>query len=204
MVGQVVEGDDGGRTADDRVVPVEPVAQDDGRRAVPVVDVDDVDGAAVGPERLEGGPGEEPEPPAVVGVVTLVGIAVEPGPVEGRRMVHQPEPVAVAHDVDDRDLGRAERRERVGDPDPTSGMLAVGQGHRPIAGQEDVDRRGRAVRDPPERPGQGVDDVAQPARLGPRFALGGDEGDAHLPDGSGRGASRNGPKPVHKARPARL
>ena len=49
-----------------------------------------------------------------------------------------------------------------------------------VAGQEDLDRarRGRPGT-PAERPGERVDDVAEPARLGPGLALGGDEDDAH-------------------------
>jgi hypothetical protein len=58
------------------------------------VQVDHVDRSAVGPERLECGPTEQAEAPGVVGVVAADRIAVVAGPVEGRRVVDQAEPIA--------------------------------------------------------------------------------------------------------------
>ena len=146
---------------------------------MPVVEVDDVDRSAVGAQCLERRPAEQPEAPRVVRVVTADRVAVVAGPIERRRVVHEPEAIAVADDVDDRHFGRAGRRDRVGNADPPPRRLAVGQGHRPVAREEHVDRRlGPAVR-PAECPGERVHDVTETAGLGPRLALGGDERDAH-------------------------
>ena len=71
-----------------------------GRAGVPVVEVEDVDRPAIGAQRLERGPAEQPEPPRVVGVVAG-RVAVEALAIECRRMVDQAQPIAVGRDVDD-------------------------------------------------------------------------------------------------------
>ena len=108
---------------------------------MPVVEVEDVDRPAVGAERLERGPAEQPEPPGVVGVVAG-GVAVEPLAVEGRRVVDQAQPVAVGRDVDDGHRAVARRRARIRDAQRgRTASTFVGLGHAPVARQEDVDRR---------------------------------------------------------------
>ena len=94
VIGQVVERHQDRRPADDRVVGVAGVAKDRRGSGVPVVEVDDVHRAIVGPERLERGPAEQPESPGVVGVIAR-GIAVEPVAIERRRVVDEAQPVAV-------------------------------------------------------------------------------------------------------------
>ena len=61
------------------------------------MDVEQVDRAALGPERLEGRPAEQAESPGVVGV------AVDPVAIEGRREIDQAEAIAVGHDGADDD-----------------------------------------------------------------------------------------------------
>ena len=186
MVGQVVDRHQGGRSPDDRVVGIEAVPQEDRRTGMPVVEMEDVDRSTVGPEGLQGRSTEQPEAPRVVRVVDAARLAVVTRPIEGRRVIDQAKPVAVAEDIDDGDLGISCRGQWIGHPDTPTGMLAVGQGHRPVARQEDVDRCIGAVRDAAEGASQGIDHVAEAARLGPRLALGGDERDTHLDHGSGR------------------
>ena len=179
VVGEVVQGHDHGGAADDRIVGVALVAVDRGRPGVPVVEVEHVERPVVRAEGLQRGPAEQPEPPGVVGVVAR-RVAVEALAIERGGMVDQAEAVAVGGDVEDRDRAVARRRARIRDADH-GGPLENGRDrHAPVARQEDVDRRlDRAGREPAERPGQRVDDVGQPAGLGPRFAFGGEHRHAH-------------------------
>ena len=137
VVGQVVERHDERRPPDDRVVRVALVAPDRRGPGVPVVEVEHVDGLAFGPQRLEGGATEQPEPPGVVRVVPG-GIPVEALAVEGGRMVHQSQPVAIGGDVEDRDLTVPGRCPRVRDPQDGRPASVGGSGHVPVAREEDV------------------------------------------------------------------
>ena len=84
------------------------VAEDRRGTGVPVMEMQDVERAAVGAQRLQRGPAEQPEAPRVVGVVAGV-VAVEALAIECRRVVDQPQPVAVGRDVED-GHGRSSRR----------------------------------------------------------------------------------------------
>jgi hypothetical protein len=181
VVGEVVDRQDDRRPTDHRVVGVPAVAEQRDRAGVPVVDVDQVDRPlaprGVGPERLERGPAEQPEPPGVVGEVAAARRTVEAVAVEGGRVVDEPEAVAVRRDVDDRDVDRAGERDAGRGHGRSSSRPLPRNRHGAVAREEDVDKpvgRARDVRAPgrarrPRRPGAG---------LRPRLALGRDERDA--------------------------
>ena len=85
------------------------------------MDVDQVDRpVGLGPEHLEGGPAEEPEPPGVVGVIAAAGRAVEAVAVECGRMVDESKPVAVRLDIDERQVHRPGERLRIGNAERPS------------------------------------------------------------------------------------
>ena len=71
-----------------------------------------------------GRPAEQPVAPRVVGEVAAAGRAVHPVAIERRRVVDEPEAVAVRRDVDDRQLGRAVLGERVRDADTRRPAIA--------------------------------------------------------------------------------
>ncbi len=112
VVGQVVQGHDHGRRADDRVVGVAQVAQDRGRSGLPVVEVDDIDRPAVGAQRLERRPAVQPEAPGVVGEVAR-RVAIERRPVEGGRVIDQAQPIAADERRDDGHVADPGRPPRV-------------------------------------------------------------------------------------------
>ncbi len=185
-----MEGVHDGRPPDDWIVGVPAIAVQGDGAGVPIVDVEHVDrrpaARGVCPDRLERSPAEHPEPP---GIVRLV---VEAVAVEGRRMVHEPEAVAIGCDIDDPDGRGAAAGEGVRDRhlDRRSG---IGRDRdRSVARQEHIDRGIGPVGYPAERPRQGVDHVAEPASLGPRLALGGDHRDAHRPMVATAGSPRVG------------
>ena len=138
VIGEVVDRQEGGGPADDRIGR----AADRPGRAAPArcasrgrQDVDRrLAGRGVGPQRLEGGPAEDAEAPRVVGVV------VEPGAVEGRRVVDEAEPVAVGLDREDTDRRDAARRQRIGHATTIDGWRPGRDRHAPIARQEHVHR----------------------------------------------------------------
>ena len=172
VVGKVVKGQDDRRRRDVRVVGVLRVAEDRGRRGVPVVEVDDIRRPALGPKGLEGRPAQETEAPRVVWKV------VEAVAIEGLRRIDEAEAVAIRWQVDDRHLGYAADGVRIRDRDPPTATGAGRHGDAPVARQEYVDRRlDLRRRDLSECPSEGVDDVRETAGLGPRLALGGDERD---------------------------
>ncbi len=210
LVGQVVDRDHDRRARDPRIAGIGDVAQQDGRHRLPVVEVQHVHRAVVVEESLERGPAQQPESPAVVGVVAIV-VAVEALAIEGRRVVDQADAIASRFELDEVDLRRALGSQRVGHGE-RSARRAIWHGHAPVQRQEDVDGsldvghyaarrlahdgtraepdlrlhhvfdgriRGLRLTDRGHRPGQRVDDVPQPARLGPRLAFGGDADDAH-------------------------
>ena len=107
VVGEVVERRDQRRPTDDRIVAIR-----GGRGTSPA-------GPACQSWRWSTSTGRpsarsassaaranKPEPPRVVGVVPGV-VAVEPVPIERRRVVDEPQPIAVGRDVDDRHRRRA-------------------------------------------------------------------------------------------------
>ena len=194
------------RAAEDRVGRVANVAVDRRRRGMPVVEVEHVDRPPICPERLESSAAEQPEPPRVVRVVAG-RVAVEAIAIEGSRMVDQPQSVAIGGHIEHGHRADPGRRARVRDAQCQRPLDTRRLGHAPVARQEDVDRRLqlRAV-EVAERPRQGVDDVGQAARLGPRFTFGREHRDAHRhgPHRTRRplrrrrrGVSHWAPKPVH-------
>jgi hypothetical protein len=179
VIGQVVDRQRDRRTPDDRVVRVGHVAQERDRARVPVVDRDDVDRALLGTPRLQGGTCEQREPPRVVGIVAR-GIAVEARPIVGRRVVHQPEAISVRVEGADRHVRHPAGCQRIRHADVQVGDHRR-RGHldAAIARQEDLHGAVDRTRDPSQRPRQGIDDIAEPAGLGPRLALRGDEDHLH-------------------------
>lgn len=175
-----MQGHDDCRASEDRVVGVTLLAEDRRRTGVPVVQVQDVERPPVGPHGFEGGPAQQPEAPGVVGIVSG-GVAVQPVPLEGRRVVDESEPVAVRTDIDDRDLARAGGRPRVGHTERPLALdrRRIQRGQAAVARQKDIDRRDDLViAQAPEGPCERVDHIGQPAGLGPRLALRGDERNA--------------------------
>jgi hypothetical protein len=166
-----------------------------------------VDGAVVVEERLQSGPAQQPEAPAIVGVVA-VRVAVVALTIEGRRVVDETNAIPPRLELDQRDLGHALGSKRVRDGE-RSDLRVFWDDHAPVLGQEDVhgpfhmggDAAGRLPHhgpgaDPDLRlhdllsgrlgladrgngPRQGIHDVTQAARLGPGLALGGDTDDTH-------------------------
>ena len=107
VVGEVVErGDDRGAGEERIARGVRPGPLEERGAGVPVVDVEDVERAAVAPQGRERRAAEDGEPPRVVGVV------VERVAVEGGGDVDEAQPVAVRGDVDDRDVERRARGAR--------------------------------------------------------------------------------------------
>jgi len=104
--------------------------------------------------------------------------AVEAVAIERLRGVDEAEPIAVGLDVTDPDVGRPVERFGIRDAEGEARPGFGRYGHATVERQEDVDRPVGGGGELAERPGEGVDDVAQPARLRPRLALGGDEDDA--------------------------
>ena len=142
----------------------------DGRRALPVVGVNDVDRSTLGAHCLQGGASEQREAPAIIRIVGPT-LAVVAGPVEALRTLDEPQAIPVRLRGDDRDLDLAEWRGHV-QVEPfrlTRGVDAA------VARQVDVD----LVSSLTESARQRVDDVRQPARLGKGLAFGGDHGDSH-------------------------
>ena len=129
VVGEVVQGHEHRRVTDRLVTPIADVAVDGGGAGVPVVQVEDVDRPAVRPERLERRATEQPEAPRVVRVVA-VRIPVEPLAIEGRRVVHEAQPVAVGRHVEDGHRAAPRSRPRI----------RHAQDHRPL----DAGRLGHA------------------------------------------------------------
>ena len=147
---------------------------------MPVMQMQHVHGSAVGPQRLQRGAAEHPEPPRVVDIVAG-RIAVEAIAVEGGRQVHQPQPIAVRPDVEDRDLAHARRGARIRDPHHrrAEDLRWLRRGHGSVPWQEDIDRGldlGRAQR--VQRASERVDDIGESAGLRPGLAFGGKEHDA--------------------------
>ncbi len=168
VVGEVVDGHGHRRGSDHGVVGVDEVPQEHGRAGVPVVEGDDVDRPPLGAPRLEGSPAEQPEAPCVVGIVAG-GIAVEAGPVERRRVIDEAEAIARGLERTDGDLAHPAGGARIGH---AQGEGLDGSGPSPtgterIAREEDLDRLVENARDAAERPGQRVDDVAEPAASWP-------------------------------------
>ena len=112
--------------------------------------------SALGPQRLERSPAEQPEPPGVVGEVAAARRAVDAVAVEGGRVVDESQPVAVCRDIDDRQLDRAAERMRVRYAErPCPGRRTVRHGHRPVA-RAGTRRRGhRSLRGPWAGSGRG-------------------------------------------------
>ena len=105
-----MEREDHGHAREERVLRgVATCPVQEGRAGVPVVDVEDIEGHPVPPQARERRPAEDGEAPRIVGVV------VEPVPVEGARDVHQAQAIAIGRDIDDRHLDRAAAR-RIRDP----------------------------------------------------------------------------------------
>ena len=162
------------RPADGRVVAVEAVAEHRRRSRLPVVEVEYIDPALLGAQRLQRGPREQAEAPRVVGVVPRV-VAVEPVPVERRRVIDEPQPIAVGRDVDDRDRRRTGACAGIRHGDDLLDQDRVGPRvrHAPIARQEDVDRHlGGLVGHAADGARQRIDHVGQASGLGPRLAFG--------------------------------
>jgi hypothetical protein len=139
---------------------------------MPIVEMDHVDPLPLRGHRPEGGRREQPEAPGVV------GIAVQLAALEGSRVIDQAESIAAPVDIDDRDLRRPRCRGRIGDADRAGGGRSRRDRDGGVAREEDVD----GSLEPPDRtdgPAEGVDDVAETARLGPRLAFGGDRDDPH-------------------------
>ena len=92
--------------------------------------MDDVDRPiALESQRLEGRPGQQPEAPGVVGEVAAARWPVQAVAVKGRRVIHQPEPVAVRRDVDDRQVdGPAETTDGSGTRSGVPGGVSAGTG----------------------------------------------------------------------------
>jgi len=123
-------------------------------------------------------------------------------------VVDEADAIPPSLELDQRDLGHALGSERIRD-DERSDLRVFRDDHAPVFGQEDVhgpfDMGGDAawrlphhapgadpdlrlhdplggrvgLTDRGNRPRQGIHDVAQPARLGPRLALSGDTDDTH-------------------------
>ena len=179
MEGEVVEGDQDRRPVDDRIGRVTDVALDRRGAGVPIVQVEDVERAPVGTQRFQRRPAEEPEAPRVVGVIAGI-VAVEAVAIERGRMVDQAQPIAVGRHVEDGDRADARRRARVRDAQRERALDVRRLGHPAVARQEDIDRRlDLGAAQFAERSRQGVDDIGQAARLGPRLAFGGEHRDAH-------------------------
>ena len=146
----------------------------------------DVDGTALRAARLERCPRQQAEAPGVVGELAG-GVVVEAIAVEGRRMIDQAEAIPGGVEGADGELGRAGRGARVGHAQDEGRRRGVrGYGHRAVARQEHLDGFVEEAGNAAESTRQGVDDVTEAARLGPRLALGGDEDHAHAADGSPR------------------
>ena len=99
-------------------------------------------------------------------------------------MIDQPQAIAMADELDESHLRQPSGGPWVWDAQDGRRVDAVGQGHPAVAWQEHVDRPFRVARDPSQRPGQGIHDVPEATRLGPRLALSGDEHHAHDWDGT--------------------
>ena len=180
VIGQVVQRQDHGRPAEDGVVLVPAIAEDRRRARMPVVDMDDVDRSiALGPQRLEGRPAEEPEAPGVVAEVAAAGRAVEAVAVEGRGMVDESQSIAVCLDVDDVELDRAVEGMRVRYPERRTRAGGRRECHGPVAREEHVDHAIGRSGHPGEGACQRVDDIAEAAGLRPGLAFRGDERNAH-------------------------
>ena len=115
VIGEVVQRRDDRRSTDDRVVGVAERPEHGRRTCLPVVEMQHVHRLAVGAQRLHGRPAVQPEAPGVVGVVAR-GVAIERGPIVGGRMVHEAQSIAIRRDIDDRQVARAGRCPRIGDP----------------------------------------------------------------------------------------
>ena len=128
---------------------------------------------------LQRRPSEQGESAGVVGVVA-VDVAVEAGPIEGGRAIHEPEAVPVCLKRPDHDLAEPAGRKRI-----VNRELERVHGHRGgdgdagVAGQEDLHLAIHRTRDPTERPRQRVHDVAETAGLGPGLAFRRDEQHLH-------------------------
>ncbi len=143
------------------------------RRSLPVVAMEHVDRALLGAHRLQRGAAEQREAEAIIGIVAPVDDVVV-GSVEARRVIDQAQSIATCRRAPRRHWDR---------PAATAGHAqfeAIGpkrHGQPAIERQVDVDFMAELA----ERPGQGVDNVGQAARLGERLTFRGDHGDAHRP-----------------------
>lgn len=98
LVGKVVDRDHDRRPGNKRVGGVSHVPEDHRGHGLPIVEVQHVHGSIIDQERLEGGPAQQPEAPAVVRVIS-VGVAVEPVAVERGWVVDQPHPVTSSFEL---------------------------------------------------------------------------------------------------------
>jgi hypothetical protein len=116
VVGKVVDGQQDGHARKPRLGGEHPIALQQRRARVPVVDVEDVHAATLAADRLEGRAAEQAEAPRIVRVVAR-RIAVEGVSIERGRVVHEPEAIAVGRDVDDLDLDVLAGRTAVRQPE---------------------------------------------------------------------------------------
>ena len=152
----------------------------DARASLPVVAVEHVDGSRLGAHRLQRGAAQEREAGAVVGIVAR-RVAIQAATRKAGVVFHESQPVSV----------RGTGQEGHGDPlegiRRTPGRVAA-HGHLEPEGLEVRRRREASIPGQidvhlmtPRAQGarQRVDHVGQSARLGERFAFGGEHRDAH-------------------------
>ena len=157
LVGEVVDGEDGGHAVEGRIVPVEGLQVDGNEAGLPVVGVDHLGAVAPAAQVFQRGPGVEREAHPVVAVV-LVAHAVGVRAVEERRVLHEDSVDVLRHRalVEARAAVDGVHRHVDG-----AHEVARGEGDGAVARQE----HGHAVPPPPQRLGQRRRDVGQAAGL---------------------------------------